>query len=122
MREPDAVVRIDRSGNTAGQETLKRCQKACKFNATAESFCRERPVRGDQCRNWKHYQSLRINELLGHKGRLWQPESFDHLVRDGDHFQKFRKYIRNNPVKAGLKESEFRLYLPDLRDAHFVTD
>lgn len=76
----------------------------------------------DQCRNWKHYQSLRINELLGHKGRLWQPESFDHLVRDGDHFQKFRKYIQNNPVKAGLKESEFRLYLPDLQDAHFVTD
>ncbi len=76
----------------------------------------------EQCRNWKHYQSCQINSLLGNKGRLWQPESFDHLVRDGDHFQKFRKYIQNNPVKSRLKESEFRLYLPNLQNAHFVTD
>lgn len=76
----------------------------------------------DQCQNWKHYQSREINKLINQNGRLWQSESFDHLVRDVDHFHKFRKYIEHNPVKVGLKEGEFRLHLPDLDNARFVAD
>lgn len=85
--------------------------------------CLDRDIRlTDQCKNWKHYQSREINKLLGLEGRLWQSESFDHLVRDGDHFHKFRKYIEENPKKANLKDTEFRLYLPDLKDSRFVAD
>ena len=63
-----------------------------------------------QCRSWKHYSAVKINALLGMSGELWQPESFDHLVRDADHFERFRKYIAENRKKANLKTDEGLLY------------
>ena len=62
------------------------------------------------CRNWKNYTAKRINERLGREGQFWQWESFDHLVRHAASLEKFRQYILNNPVKAGLKEGEFRVW------------
>lgn len=59
-----------------------------------------------QCRSWKHYSAVKINSVLGTSGELWQPESFDHLVRDADHFERFRKYIADNREKAKLKADE----------------
>ena len=41
-----------------------------------------------QCYNWKHYQACQINKVLGQAGHLFQPESFDHIVRDGENFVK----------------------------------
>jgi putative transposase len=32
---------------------------------------------------------------------FWQDESYDHLVRDGG-FERIKRYIENNPVKAGI--------------------
>ena len=51
------------------------------------------------------------NRLLGRTGEpFWQKESYDHVVRDEGEMGKIRKYIENNPVKAGMVESaeEFR--------------
>ena len=48
--------------------------------------------------------SFNINQLLGRKGRLWQHESYDHLVRNEEEFYKIIWYILNNPVKAGLAQ------------------
>jgi putative transposase len=36
---------------------------------------------------------------------FWQDESYDHLVRNGEEFDRVRRYIEWNPVKAGLSES-----------------
>ena len=47
----------------------------------------------------------RINLLLNRKGRLWQDEYFDRLVRDGE-FQKYVDYICRNPEKDGLVAQE----------------
>ncbi len=47
----------------------------------------------------------RINRLLNRKGRLWQDEYFDRLVRDGE-FQKYVDYICRNPEKVGLVAQE----------------
>ncbi len=63
-----------------------------------------------QVESWKKWTSLEINRALGRKGRFWQDESFDHLVRNGDSFQKYRRYIRENPVKARLRHGEFIHY------------
>jgi len=42
------------------------------------------------------------NRSLGTTGQqFWQDESYDHLVRDGE-FERIRRYIEWNPVKAGL--------------------
>ncbi len=60
-----------------------------------------------QCYSWKHYSASGINDALGEKGEFWQRESFDHLVRDEQHFERFRRYIAENPKKAGLKEDEY---------------
>ncbi len=69
-----------------------------------------------QCYGWKHFQASQINKLLGTSGPVFQAESFDHLVRDRDHFWKFCDYIANNPRKAKLKDSEYLLYLPDIEN------
>jgi REP element-mobilizing transposase RayT len=50
----------------------------------------------------KSASSYRINRLLGRKGRLWQRDSFDHLIRHDESLHEKREYIANNPVRAGL--------------------
>ena len=67
-----------------------------------------------QCFSWKHFQAHEINLSERRSGHIFQSESFDHLVRDSDHFFKFRRYIEDNPRKAKLKSSEFLLYLPEI--------
>ena len=67
-----------------------------------------------QCYSWKHFTSRMINKKLSQSGHFWQSESFDHLVRDFEHFEKFRKYIANNPLNAKLREAEYRVHLPEL--------
>lgn len=59
-----------------------------------------------QCRSWKHFTAVKINSALGVNGEFWQPESFDHLIRDCEHFMRFRKYIAENREKANLKSGE----------------
>ncbi len=67
-----------------------------------------------QCYGWKHFQAHQINLAENRIGHIFQPESFDHLVRDGDHFLKFRRYIEENPKKANLSDGDFELCLPDI--------
>src|SRR5260221_459330 len=43
------------------------------------------------------------NLILGRTGeRFWQPESYDHWVRDEGEWKRIAAYIEDNPVKAGL--------------------
>jgi len=55
--------------------------------------------------SWKSYTSNRINALIGRSGRLWQEESFDHVIRSEEHLVEFIDYTENNPVVAGLCDS-----------------
>ncbi len=66
------------------------------------------------CHSWKTWTAKRINESLGRAGSFWQGESWDHLLRGYGYLRKYRKYFRRNPVKAGLSESEYTLYLPEI--------
>ena len=50
----------------------------------------------------KGFTAREANRILGTAGsRFWQGESYDHLVRHGE-FERIRRYIDWNPVKAGL--------------------
>ncbi|MBA3484634.1 MAG: transposase [Pirellulales bacterium] len=60
-----------------------------------------------QCDSWKHFASTQINRELGRRGRLWQQDDFDHLVRSSDHFDYFRRYIAENPRRANLKPGDY---------------
>jgi putative transposase len=51
----------------------------------------------------KGYTAREANRLLGRTGQpFWQPESYDHLVRDDRELDRIKEYIEKNPVKAGL--------------------
>jgi REP element-mobilizing transposase RayT len=44
----------------------------------------------------------KINKALRRKGRLWQPESFDHVLRSSESLDAKIIYLLENPVRAGL--------------------
>jgi len=51
----------------------------------------------------KRFTARKANEMLGMTGQpFWQEESYDHLVRDAEGFERVVRYIENNPVRAGL--------------------
>lgn len=47
---------------------------------------------------WKSVSARRINKTLQRSGPLWLEESFDHIVRDRPHWQRFITYIQKNPA------------------------
>jgi type I restriction enzyme R subunit len=55
----------------------------------------------------KRYSAVRINALSGRTGTLWQKESYDHIVRNGQELARIRAYIENNPIKAKLKPGSY---------------
>jgi putative transposase len=46
--------------------------------------------------SWKSFSAHKFNRILSSSGRIWLPESFDHIVRSAEHLAKFETYIRNN--------------------------
>jgi len=63
-----------------------------------------------QCTSWKRYTGGQINKILCNRGEFWQVEQFDHLVRSPEQFEHYRRYIAENPHKAGLPASAYRWY------------
>ncbi len=53
-------------------------------------------------RTIKSESAHRINKALGRGGRVWQDESFDHVLRGDESLRKKALYILENPVRAGL--------------------
>ena len=70
---------------------------------------REGSTLSDVTGSWKKFAARRINEALGERGALWQPETYDHIVRDVEQFAHCREYIADNPKKARLRSGEFTL-------------
>lgn len=57
--------------------------------------------------SWKSFTSHEINKRNGTSGTIWQKESYDHLIRDGDDLRNQVEYVLDNPVKAGLGDWEW---------------
>jgi REP element-mobilizing transposase RayT len=51
---------------------------------------------------WKGASARAANLVLGRTGAFWQQDYWDTFMRDGEHEERTVRYIRNNPVKAGL--------------------
>ena len=49
--------------------------------------------------------SFRAKKELGIQGEIWQTSFFDRRIRDAAEYQKYRDYIWQNPVAAGLAGS-----------------
>jgi REP element-mobilizing transposase RayT len=54
--------------------------------------------------SWKSFTANAINRELGLEGALWQPESYDHLIRDEADLAHAIRYVLENPTRAGLKD------------------
>jgi len=57
--------------------------------------------------SWTHFSAVKINRMIGTKGKFWQHEPFDHLVRSVEQYEYLRRYIAQNPEKAKLSEEEY---------------
>ncbi|MEQ1751779.1 MAG: transposase, partial [Prosthecobacter sp.] len=54
-------------------------------------------------KDWKGSTGRAANQILGRKGMpFWQADYWDTYMRDSEHELETRKYIENNPAKAGL--------------------
>ena len=60
--------------------------------------------------DWKKFSSRGINKMLNRQGRLWERESFDHLVRDAAGYTNTLSYIEGNP--ENLPQEWYSLYSP----------
>ena len=47
----------------------------------------------------------KVNKALARKGRVWQPESFDHVLRSSESLDAKIQYLLDNPVRKGLARS-----------------
>lgn len=70
----------------------------------------------EQCDSWKHYTAVQLNRRLGRRGRFWEEDQFDHLVRSADRFDHYRRYIAENPDRAGLQPGEYVHFSKSLTD------
>ncbi len=56
-------------------------------------------------KSWKGYTAHEANQQLNRTGTaFWQPEAFDHWIRDNEERERICRYVVFNPVKAGLCE------------------
>ena len=60
--------------------------------------------------SWMRYTAREINTNTGREGPFWQPETFDHLVRNEEQFHYLQKYILDNPTKSKLKKGEYHYW------------
>ena len=53
-------------------------------------------------KSWKGFTGTEANKWLGRRGNFWEEDYWDTFMRDPEHEAKTRRYIENNPAKAGL--------------------
>ena len=54
---------------------------------------------------WKSFTAKEANRRLQRDGPFWMADYYDRFIRDEKHLETVRRYIRENPVKAGLCDS-----------------
>jgi len=64
----------------------------------------------DFMKSVKGKSAIEINKITGRKGRLWQHQFLDHVVRSKEDYRLHIEYTPYNPIKHGLcdKPEDFR--------------
>ena len=55
----------------------------------------------EEFKRWTGHQAAKLDGRLS-RSRFWQTEWFDHWSRSDEEDEKIVRYIRNNPIKAGI--------------------
>jgi putative transposase len=57
--------------------------------------------------SWKSFSANRLQREYGRKGKIWQDEYFDRIIRDEEEFLEKAQYILNNPCKVWPEREEY---------------
>ena len=57
----------------------------------------------------KSFTAHEINKMSNRKGKVWQNESYDRVIRNEDELLEKLNYIANNPIKANMA-SQYEVY------------
>jgi type I restriction enzyme R subunit len=60
--------------------------------------------------------AIECNKHLGRNGTVWQPESYDHIVRNLEQLSFYRQYIVDNPKRANITLHDDAFYRADWMD------
>jgi hypothetical protein len=77
-------------------------------------------LRDDHCldgilHSWKSFSANQINKMSGLRGRVWHPESFNHIVRSAAQLERFEPiHARQSKIVAPEYECE-----PTIVDARY---
>lgn len=71
--------------------------------------------------NIKSVSAHRVNRAAGRTGKVWQTESFDHVIRSSGEFEAKIAYIAENPVMRRLVNSvsDYKWLWLDPEDFHW---
>ncbi|MEA3405820.1 MAG: transposase [Pseudomonadota bacterium] len=72
-------------------------------------FQQKRPT-AEIMQKLKGSSALMINRALERQGHFWEKSYFDKAIRNQKHFELTYEYIKNNAIKAGLKDAEQRFW------------
>ena len=67
----------------------------------------------DLLHSWRGYSALELNRRWGKKGRFWSEDYWDRVIRSPQHYRRVRRYIQDNPAKAGLPQGSYLLWMRD---------
>lgn len=54
----------------------------------------------------KGKSAVEFNKILNKKGKFWHNNYYDRLVRDEKHYAVVYEYIKDNPLKANLRDEK----------------
>jgi len=54
--------------------------------------------------SWKSFSAKGANRVLAIRGRFWQREYYDHLIRDQAQMERAIRYVAGNPQQEKLKD------------------
>jgi REP element-mobilizing transposase RayT len=81
----------------------EQAEAHCRVPLQAEGSRRRPRTLSSFIAQYKAYSTKRINELRGTPGaRLWQPNFYEHVIRNDEDLYNVRKYIQENPLKWEL--------------------
>ncbi len=62
----------------------------------------------DILKSIKGRTAVEINRTIGSKGKLWQRDSYDHIVRDVEQLRAFQTLHQRQPKKGESQTGEYR--------------
>jgi REP element-mobilizing transposase RayT len=54
--------------------------------------------------SWKSFSANQINRIIGSRGVVWHPETFDHIIRSATQLARIEQYVRDNPKSLPISK------------------